>query len=103
MWLMCVAIGLLSAEGAFASQTEIQVLIRGVEHRYNAARTLSVHLRRPIALRDASGHPNQATSCCENRDACAGHTPSQKENCSFRMEKKSTCIPRKTIGQKSLP
>jgi outer membrane lipoprotein carrier protein len=42
MWLMCVAIGLLSAEGAFAGQTEIQALIRGVEHRYNAARTLSV-------------------------------------------------------------
>lgn len=39
---MCVAIGLLSAQGAFASQTEIQALIRGVEHRYNAARTLSV-------------------------------------------------------------
>ena len=42
MWLICVAIGLLSVEGAFASQTEIQALIRGVEHRYNAARTLSV-------------------------------------------------------------
>lgn len=42
MWLVCVAISLLSAEGAFAGPTQIQALIQGVEHRYNAARTLSV-------------------------------------------------------------
>jgi outer membrane lipoprotein carrier protein len=37
-----MAIALLPAEGAMAGQTELQTLIRGVEHRYNAARTLSV-------------------------------------------------------------
>lgn len=42
MLLVCLAAVLLCAESTLAGSTELQTLIRGVEHRYNSARTLSV-------------------------------------------------------------
>ena len=77
-------IGLL-AVCAFGADAQLDTLLKGVETRYNKAKTLQVLFHEDIyAARAGPADGERHRSCCASRGRCAGITTSPRASSSFR-------------------